>query len=86
VVAWLYLRFDLVWLLIAATYLLFSAIVILSVPPYLQRPVALAAYACALLLSMYALARPLGLEWFLPLFCLKLLVSHLPKEEPYRPS
>jgi hypothetical protein len=67
-------------------YLLFSAALVLLVPQYLQRPVTLAAYTCALLLSMYVLRRPPALEWFLPLFYLKLLVSHLPKEEPYQPS
>ncbi|MGH3087063.1 MAG: hypothetical protein ACRDSJ_07060 [Rubrobacteraceae bacterium] len=86
VVSWLYLAFDAAWLVIAGAYLLCSAVVVLSVPHYLQRPVALATYACALLISMYALPQPEGLEWFLPLFYLKLLVSHLPKEEPYRPS
>ena len=86
VVSWLYLAFDVAWFVIAGGYLLCSATVELSGPQYLQRPVALAVYACALLLSIYVLRQPLGLEWFLPLFSLKLLVSHLPKEEPYRPS
>jgi hypothetical protein len=36
--------------------------------------------------SMCRLPQPQGLEWFLPLFYLKLLVSHLPTEEPYRPA
>jgi hypothetical protein len=58
----------------------------LVVPLYLRRPVALAVYAGVLLISIYVLPQPEGLEWFLPLFCLKLLVSHLPKEEPNRPS
>ena len=57
----------------------------LWVPQYLQRPVALIVFGCALLISLYVLSQPVGLEWFLPLFYLKLLVSHLPKEEPYRP-
>lgn len=86
VVSWLYLDFDIAWLVIAGVYLLFAATLILSVPPYLQRPVAFSAYAGALLVSMYLLEQPAGLEWFLPMFYLKLLVSHLPKEEPYRPS
>lgn len=86
VVSWLYLAFDVAWLVSAGAYLLFSALVVLAVPQYLQRPVALAAYACALLIALYVLVQPAGLEWFLPLFYLKLLVSYLPKEEPYRPS
>jgi hypothetical protein len=86
VVSWLYLAFDVAWFVTAGGYLLCSAAVELSVPQYLQRPVALAVYACALLISIYVLRQLVGLEWFLPLFYLKLLVSHLPKEEPYRPS
>lgn len=31
----------------------------------------------ALLLALFVLPQPEGLEWFLPLFYLKLLVSHL---------
>jgi hypothetical protein len=86
VVAWLYLAFNLGWLLLAGGYLLAAAAAVLAVPHYLQRPVALAAYAGALLLAVCGLAQPAGLEWFLPLFYLKLLVSHLPKETPFRPS
>lgn len=86
VVAWLYLSLNLAWFAIASACLLVSASIVLAVPQYLQRPVAVTAYACALLLSMYVLRQPAGLEWFLPLFYLKLLVSHLPVEEPYRPA
>ncbi len=85
-VSWLYLGFDFAWIVIAGGYLLCASAVILSVPQYLQRPVALTAYGGALLTSLYVLAPPVGLEWFLPLFYLKLLVSHLVKEEPYRPA
>jgi hypothetical protein len=67
-------------------YLLVAAALVLWVPQYLQRPVALVAFSCALLISLYVLQQPVGLEWFLPLFYLKMLVSHLPKEEPYRPN
>lgn len=84
-VSWLYLSLDIGWLVMASAILLISAVIVLSVPQYLQRPVALAVYAGALLMAMYGLARPTGLEWFLPLFYLKLLVGHLPTEEPYRP-
>lgn len=86
IVSWVYLAFNVPWLLIAGIYLLVSSALVLSVPQYLVRPVALVAFACALLMSMYVLPNPVGLEWFLPLFFLKLLVSHLPKEEPYRPA
>jgi hypothetical protein len=32
----------------------------------------------------YGIAQPTALEWFLQLFYLNLLVSHLPIEDPYR--
>lgn len=85
-VSWLYLGLDMAWFLIAGGYLLIAAAVVLLVPQYLQRPTALVLYAGGLLISLYLLRQPEALEWFLPLFYLKLLVSHLPKEEPYRPD
>ncbi len=84
-VSWLYLELDFVWIVVSGGYLLISAVLVLLVPQYLQRPTTLVCYTCALLISIYVLQKPEGLEWFLPLFYLKLLISHLPKEEPYRP-
>ena len=86
VVSWLYLSLDTPWVVVSGGDLLISTLVILLVPQYLQRPTAMTAYACALVISIYVLRQPDGLGWFLPLFYLKLLVSHLPKEEPYRPA
>jgi hypothetical protein len=86
VVSSLYLSFDLEWFAITGGYLLSASAIELAVSQYLQRPVALALYACALLVCLYLIRPPPGLEWFLPLFYLKLLVSHLPREEPYRPA
>lgn len=70
---------------IAYGYLLIMAILILRTPLYLQRPVALMALCGAFLINAYILTPTLGLEWFLPVFYLKLLVAHLLREEPYRP-
>ena len=84
-VSWVFLSLDFLWVFAAGGYLLLAAIFILRVPQYLQRPIALLLYSVAILLSLYGLEAPLGLEWFLPLFYLKLLVSHLVREEPYRP-
>lgn len=77
-VSWLFLNFNITWLVIAALYLILASIVIISTRPYLQQPVALAMYAISLVVCLYVLKMPVGLEWFLPLFYLKLLVSHLP--------
>ena len=67
-------------------YLLLAAGLILRSPLYLQRPIALGLYSLALLGNLYLFAPTPGLEWFLPLFFLKLLISHLLNEMPYQPS
>ncbi|MEO0533320.1 MAG: hypothetical protein AAF215_05585 [Cyanobacteria bacterium P01_A01_bin.123] len=67
-------------------YLLGASILILQSPLYLQRPVALGLYGLALVGDRYLFVPTPGLEWFLPLFFLKLLVSHLLYEMPYRPG
>ncbi|WP_432454015.1 MULTISPECIES: hypothetical protein [unclassified Agarivorans] len=85
-ISWCFLDFDFVWIGIAGLYMMGAAWLILTTVLYLQRPMAMALYSGALLISLYVLPAALGLEWFLPMFYLKLLVSHLPQEEPYRPS
>lgn len=64
-------------------YLLGASALILSCPLYLQRPIALGLYVVALLCDRYCFTATPGLEWFLPLLFLKLLVSHLLRETPY---
>ncbi|MBD2259434.1 hypothetical protein [Pseudanabaena sp. FACHB-2040] len=68
---------DWVFGLSTSGYLLGAAILILRSPLYLQRPVALGLYGLALLGDRYLFTPTPGLEWFLPFFFLKLLVSHL---------
>ncbi|MCW8127164.1 hypothetical protein [Microbulbifer halophilus] len=85
-ISWLFLGLDLSWLITAGVYLLVAGLVIISSPLYLRRPIALLMYTGSVLLALYALEPPPGMEWFLPLFYLKLLVAHLPKEEAYRPK
>ena len=69
-----------------SSYLLLAAGLILRSPLYLQRPIALGLYSLALLSNLYLFAPTPGLEWFLPLFFLKLLISHLLNEMPYQPG
>jgi hypothetical protein len=66
--------------------LLAVATLLLKAPLYLQRPLALASYALLLLLSLSAVPPGSGLAWFLPLFFLKLVVCHLVREAPFRPT
>ena len=69
-----------------SSYLLLAAGLILASPLYLQRPVALGLYGLALLSDRYLFLPTPGLEWFLPLSFLKLLVSHLLHETAYQPG
>lgn len=76
-VSWLFLGWDPYWLLAAGGWLLFSAVGVLAVPTHLRRPLAMLAYMLALGLALLLLPLPDGLEWFLPLFYLKLLPAYL---------
>ncbi len=81
IVVWLlFAGRDVLWLAGAALYLIVAAALILATPRYLQRAVALSAFAGVLALCLHAWPQPSGLEWFLPLFYLKLLVSYLPAD------
>ena len=82
-VALLFRDLDWGFLGIASGYLMGSSILILQTPLYLQRPVALGLYVLALLGNCYLFSPTVGLEWFLPLFFLKILVSHLLPETTY---
>lgn len=73
------------YFVIAYGYLLMAAILILRVPLYLQRPVAMLLWMGGILLNAYVIMPVAGLEWLLPAFYAKLLVAHLVREEPYRP-
>ncbi|NWF68094.1 MAG: hypothetical protein HXY40_03325 [Chloroflexi bacterium] len=66
-------------------YLLLAAALILRSPLYLQRPLALLALCGGFLITFYGLSPTPGLEWFIPVYYVKLLVSHALREEPYRP-
>ena len=72
--------------MIAAYAVLLAAAALVAVTPlYLRRPAGFGLYAAAVLLSLYAFAQPPGMEWFLPLFYLKLLLGHMLAEAPFRP-
>ena len=78
-----FMEFDLAWIAASGGCLMLASWLIVSAPLYLQRPIAMTLFAVSLMLSEYWLTVPQGLEWFLPLFYLKLLLSHLLKEAPY---
>jgi len=85
-VAWLFRGGDWLFFGAGAGYLLGAATVIVFSPRQLQRPVALGLFGIALLGDCYGFTPTPGLEWFVPFFFLKVLVSHLLPEEPYSPS
>lgn len=86
IISWVFLDWNWAWFAATGAYLISASAVILTVPLYLRRPVSLTTFAVSLILTQYPVMSPEGVEWFLPLFYLKLLVSHLPREEPYRPA
>lgn len=59
-------------------YAVGAALAIVLAPHPLQRPLAFVLYALSLLLTLYLVGTPTGLEWFAPLYFLKLLLAHTP--------
>jgi hypothetical protein len=72
-----------VWLVQSSVLLAGATCLIIYAPLYLKRPIAYSGYMVVFLLSQFWLDAPVGLEWILPLFYFKLLVSHLPPEAPF---
>lgn len=85
-VTWLFLGMDWTFFGVFYGYLIVASLIVLWTPLYLQRPSALLLYCGAVLLNRYAFTATVGMEWFIPFFFMKLLVSHLVKEAPYRPE
>jgi hypothetical protein len=84
-VGWIFRNGDWGWAASWFTFLLAASALILALPLYLHRPATVSIYALGLLLHQYLGTPTPGLEWFIPVFLLKLLVSHLLREEPYCP-
>lgn len=79
---------DARWMLlfILSGVLIAGSGIVLLTPLYLKRPVAFGLYAAILAVVPQLVEVPAGLEWFIPLFYLKLILGHLLPEEPYRPE
>lgn len=86
VATWLFRGMEWVYFIGMSAYLLAAALLILWTPLYLQRPVAMSLFALSIPFSLLIFHPTRGLEWFIPFLFLKLLVSHLLREEPYRPK
>lgn len=85
-VAWLFLDGNWTFGIVGYGYLMMAALLILWMPLYLKRPFAMLLYLFGVFISLYTLPTVPGMEWFLPIFYLKLLVSHLLKEAPFQPE
>ncbi|MFP4498220.1 MAG: hypothetical protein ACLFQV_08410 [Vulcanimicrobiota bacterium] len=81
-IAWLYRNNDWLYGVIIYLFMLISILAIHYSPLYLRRPVAFLAYITGILIWLYVFKPTPGIEWFAPLFYLKLLLSQGLKEEP----
>lgn len=81
-VGWLFRGNDWGFIALLYTLLLLGSAVIVGSPRYLQRPVASGLYLVALVVTLQPSFTTPGLEWFGPVFFLKLFVAHLPFEAP----
>ncbi len=70
---------------LAYGYLIAGTWLLLGSKQYLHRPLA-TALVCGGCFLNGMLEVPAGFEWFLPVFYIKLFLSHLVREEPYRPE
>jgi FtsH-binding integral membrane protein len=64
--------------------LVLSAVIVLIIPLYLQRPLAMGIVMTAILLNFYFIQPVTGFEWLVPALFLKIVYGHIVREEPYR--
>ncbi|MEM8533633.1 MAG: hypothetical protein AAGF95_22515 [Chloroflexota bacterium] len=83
--AWLFRALDWYFVGVIGGYLLITTLLILKAPLYLRRPLALLVCCGALIVNSYVVAPTPGLEWFVPVLFLKLIIGHIVPEEPYLP-
>jgi hypothetical protein len=65
--------------------LVISGLIVVRVPLYLRRPVAMALTLGALVIHGYVVPLASGFAWLIPALFLKIVYGHLVREEPYRP-
>jgi hypothetical protein len=73
------------WGLFWYVVLVGSAALVMKIPLYLRRPVAMLIILLVLGVNLYGVAAVRGFEWLMPALFLKIVYGHLVKEEPYRP-
>ena len=86
IVAVLFRDFDWSYAVILSAYLIGAAGLILLLPLYLHRPIALFLVAMGMLLEIYGWGPSAEVPWFTAFLLIKILAAHLLREEPYRPT
>lgn len=81
-----FLSYDWVFFIIVFGYLIIASVLVVMTPLYLRRPTSITLFALGIMMNIYILTTIPGLEWFVPLLYLKLIVGHIVREEPYRPD
>lgn len=86
IVAWLFYNND--WFYGAVIYLTMMILTLTAflVPLYLRRAVMFTLYGLAVAAIASLLPAISGMEWFVPVYLLKLVIAHAVKEEAYEPS
>lgn len=86
IVSWVFMDLNWSFIMITYGYLLGGSLVILTTKQYLRRPVALFVASLGILVAIGLTHSAPGMVWFAPFLYIKILVSHLLKEEPYYPE
>jgi hypothetical protein len=82
-VGWFFRSGDWIFVGVFYAYVISAATVVCLLPLYLQRPIAMMFVVGAVFLNEFAFPSVPGMTWFVPVFFVKLLISHLLKEAPY---
>jgi len=82
-VGWFFRSGDWIFVGVFYAYLMLAVTVVCLSPLYLQRPIAMILVIGAVFLNHFAFTSAAGMEWFVPVYFVKLLISHLLKEAPY---
>jgi hypothetical protein len=85
-VAWVFRSMDWFFGMVVYSYAVIAPILLLKVPLHLQRPTAFILFCGAMLTDIYLFKPIPGLEWFLPFYFMKVILSQAIREEPYRPD
>ena len=82
----LFAQFDWFYGLFWYLLLLIATEILLLLPLYLHRPVAMLFILGALLVNIYLIVPVPGFEWLAPALFIKIVYGHVVREEPYRPQ